>query len=193
MFLSLKSLLLAYSGKRTHTAQRYFVNASHVCNKWALLQTNILAFLLRNIESWVGIKNIIGSVSITVRRILVSIWSHDRRRSYGSEVCLKIAVLFAVFDSRSSTIIWKPAFGVQNIWIPGLLLVPLDCTQSDSHCLVMWEKPSWARWELWGVRWKVQLLQLRFIFWRDNFCFYWSYHCGHSWMWLQPIFIPVKR
>ena len=63
-----------------------------------LLQTNIRALLLRNVESWVGIQITMGYVSIADRRTLVSIWSHksqlianDRRRSqkieHGSILC----------------------------------------------------------------------------------------------------------
>ena len=43
-----------------------------------LLQTNIRALLLRSVESWFGIRNIMGHVFIADRRTLVSIWSHDR-------------------------------------------------------------------------------------------------------------------
>ena len=46
-----------------------------------LLQTNIRALLLRSVESWVGIQITMGYVSIADRRTLVSIWSHNRKRS----------------------------------------------------------------------------------------------------------------
>ena len=46
-----------------------------------MLQANIRALLLRSVESWVGIQNIMGYLSIADRRTLVSIWSHNRNRS----------------------------------------------------------------------------------------------------------------
>ena len=40
-----------------------------------LLQANIRALLLRSVESWVGIQNIMGYVLIADRKTLVSTWS----------------------------------------------------------------------------------------------------------------------
>jgi len=53
-----------------------------------LLQANIRVLLLRSVESWVGIQNIMGYVWIADRKTLVSIWSHDRNWSQTIvEVC----------------------------------------------------------------------------------------------------------
>ena len=46
-----------------------------------LLQADIRALLLRSVELWVGIQNIMGYVWIADRKTLVSIWSHDRNWS----------------------------------------------------------------------------------------------------------------
>ena len=108
-----------------------------------LLQTNIRALLLRSVESWFGIGNIMGHVFIADRRTLVSIWSHDR--NWWLTIQIAEGSIFCDRDHRRSqkcVSIWSQTiaelFAISDPW--SLDINFFDCYFCSTKCFFFWQQ-----------------------------------------------------